>query len=341
MFEGKKPLWRQFEDASPQEREGMVEWYEWWESPDGQDSAKRFFGKDVRIYGFSGIDFHDAFIRLKSVKWKKVIRHTNIWINLRKSFNYSEEWAHFRMQWLQTHPACVRCGRTDVVLQVHHAGQNSLDSSVMEEGFLEGLKHPERFETLCVECHYQEHKPLILNESVLRGKTEAILAQKLQKNEKEVKEKERKLLISLVNPCVDWTKEHGLKKVTETDIDAFLLERGIDHLPRTKRRSLQKLINLYKIWIKEHGLNKVTEADVNAFLLESDIDLSPHTKKGSQKGSLQALVNPCVNWTKEHGLKKVTETDVDAFLLESDIDLSPRTERRSLQALVNDILKSK
>ncbi|MCX5718545.1 MAG: hypothetical protein NT055_01030 [Nitrospirae bacterium] len=211
----------------------------------------------------------------------------------------------------------------------------------MEEGFLEGLKHPERFETLCAACHSNLHKVIISLESVVKEKNTEILAQKPLKSEREVKEKEKKLLISLVNRCGDWAKKHGLKKVTETDVEAFLIEREIDLSPRTKRRSLRALVNQYVDWAKEHGLKKVTKADVNAFLIEREIDLSPRTKKGSKKGSLQALVNPCVNWAKKHGLKKVTEDNVDAFLIERDINLSPRTERRSLQSLVNSRLITK
>jgi len=68
-----------------------------------------------------------------------------------------------------------------------------------------------------------------------------ILARNQLESKREVKEKEK--LLSLVNPCVDWAKEHGLKKVTEADVDAFLLERNIDVLPRTKKRALYALVN--------------------------------------------------------------------------------------------------
>ncbi len=68
-----------------------------------------------------------------------------------------------------------------------------------------------------------------------------LLAQKQLESEREVKEKEK--LLSLVNPCIDWAKEQGLKKVTEADVDAFLLERNIDVLPRTKKRALYALVN--------------------------------------------------------------------------------------------------
>lgn len=143
----------------------MVEWCEWWESPDGKDIAVRISGK-VRLHGFSGINSKDVYPRLKSVAWQKHIIHTKIWISLRRSFHDSKEWKQFRLQWLQTHPKCVRCGRTDGILHVHHAGNYNLDRTVMEEGFLEGLKHPERFETLCSGCHYNLHEFGISQDSV-------------------------------------------------------------------------------------------------------------------------------------------------------------------------------
>ena len=178
----------------------------------------------------------------------------------------------------------------------------------------------------CVnDCGILTEKDIITSKDIENAE---ILAQKQLESEK-------LLLLSLVNPCVDWAKEHNLKKVTETDVDAFLLDRDIDLSPRIKRRSLRALINPYVDWVKERGLKKVTEADVNAFLSDRDIDLSPRTKKRA----LHALVNSYASWAKEHGLKRVTEADVDAFLLERNIDHSPRTKKGSkkgsLHALVN------
>jgi len=70
-------------------------------------------------------------------------------------------------------------------------------------------------------------------------KTE-ILAQKQMDAEREVKEKEqlekeKTELHSLVSSCVDWAKDHGLKRITQADVDAFLLEKNIEILPQTKR----------------------------------------------------------------------------------------------------------
>lgn len=67
-----------------------------------------------------------------------------------------------------------------------------------------------------------------------------MLAQKQFDTEKEVKnkerlEKEKTELPSLVSSCVNWAKDHGLKRVTQADVDAFLLDKNIEILPQTKR----------------------------------------------------------------------------------------------------------
>ena len=333
---GKKiPLWRQFEDASHQERESMVEWREVWVSSDGSTIAERF-GNGVRLYGTPvTMEFFNGFVSQDSGSWKKKIKHNDKWIRVRNSFTNCKEWDYFRLQWLQTHLTCVRCGRTDGVLQVHHAGHYNQDSVVMEEGFLEGLKHPERFETLCEACHYAKHMGLIKSEFAIKKRNKETVT--LTPKDEEEREK---LMISSVYQCVDWAKEHSLKKVTEADVNDFLSERKIDISRRNKRRILRALVNSYVDWAKEHGLKTVTDANVDAFLKERHIDHSPSTKRGSKKESLNILVTPCVEWAKEHGLKRVTEANVDDFLLERDIDLSPRKKRRSLQASVNIIIKS-
>lgn len=71
------------------------------------------------------------------------------------------------------------------------------------------------------------------------GKVE-MLAQKELEKEREVKErenleKEKTELPSLVSSCVDWAKDHGLKRITKADIDAFLLKKDIQILPQTQR----------------------------------------------------------------------------------------------------------
>jgi len=75
-----------------------------------------------------------------------------------------------------------------------------------------------------------------------------MLAQKQFDAEREVKnkeqlEKEKTELPSLVSSCVDWAKDHGLKRVTQADVDAFLLDKNIELLPQTKR-SLYAMANV-------------------------------------------------------------------------------------------------
>ncbi len=75
-----------------------------------------------------------------------------------------------------------------------------------------------------------------------------MLAQKQLNSEREVKKKEqleeeKTELTSLVNLCVDWARGHGLKRVTQADVDAFLLEKNIDVLSQTKR-SLYAMANV-------------------------------------------------------------------------------------------------
>jgi hypothetical protein len=75
-----------------------------------------------------------------------------------------------------------------------------------------------------------------------------ILAQRQLESERETKERERlekekAELPSLVDSCVDWAKEHNLKRVTKADIEAFLLEKDIEVLPQTQR-ALYALVNV-------------------------------------------------------------------------------------------------
>ena len=103
----------------------------------------------------------------RALTWWRVIRHDRRWIQLRNSFHMSREWKDFRRAWLADHPACVRCGRTDGLLQVHHAGTDTLDHTAFDEGFLEALRHPERFKTLCGDCHKEGHAYMIEAEKEL------------------------------------------------------------------------------------------------------------------------------------------------------------------------------
>jgi len=161
-----KALWRRFEAASPQEREGMVTWYERGDTVDGKLMAMRRSGRILVNPAIDPTEFPTE-AELESLTWTKFVKHDERWIRIRCSFCKSKEWKQFRFQWLQAHPACVRCGRTDGVLQVHHTGCYHLDHIVLGEGFLEPLKHPERFGTLCVGCVQKEHADFIEYEAIL------------------------------------------------------------------------------------------------------------------------------------------------------------------------------
>jgi len=75
-----------------------------------------------------------------------------------------------------------------------------------------------------------------------------MLAQRQLESEQEIKmkeqlEQEKTELPSLVNLCVDWAKKQGFKRVTQSDVDAFLLEKNMEILPQTKR-SLYAMANV-------------------------------------------------------------------------------------------------
>ena len=75
-----------------------------------------------------------------------------------------------------------------------------------------------------------------------------MLAKKQLDNERKIKEseqleRERAELPSLVNSCIDWVREHGLKRITKADIEAFLLEKNIKILPQTQR-ALYAMVNV-------------------------------------------------------------------------------------------------
>ncbi|TGL67621.1 hypothetical protein [Leptospira levettii] len=56
-------------------------------------------------------------------------------------------------------------------------------------------------------------------------------------------EKESSNLPKLINECVDWVREKGLKKITHADLDVFLRKKKIDLLNDT-RRDLYSNVNL-------------------------------------------------------------------------------------------------
>ncbi len=75
-----------------------------------------------------------------------------------------------------------------------------------------------------------------------------MLAKRQLEEEKELKEKEqlereKAKLPSLVNSCIEWAEEHDLKRVTKTDVEAFLIEKNVDILPQTQR-ALYAMVNV-------------------------------------------------------------------------------------------------
>jgi len=101
-----------------------------------------------------------------AITWHRVTVHDETWIKLRTSFYDSREWREFRQAWLAEHPACTRCDRTDGILIVHHTDDYGIDRTVIDEGFLESLCHPERLETLCNDCHQEISIDLRIAESL-------------------------------------------------------------------------------------------------------------------------------------------------------------------------------
>lgn len=171
----KKSFWRRFEAATLQKRLSMVTWrwvagvqvgeeyYEGGGEPDLslEEITRALLKSEVPWEEEEGPE--DL---LAAITWHRVIVHDETWIKLRTSFYDSREWREFRQVWLAEHPACTRCGRTDGILVVHHTDDYTVDSTVIDEGFLEGLRHPERFETLCNDCHQEMHIDLRIAESL-------------------------------------------------------------------------------------------------------------------------------------------------------------------------------
>ena len=63
-----------------------------------------------------------------------------------------------------------------------------------------------------------------------------LISEEIEKKEKEQLEQERKELPKLVDKCVEWASEKGLKRVTKSDVDVFLMEIDKTVLPATKNQ---------------------------------------------------------------------------------------------------------
>ncbi|MFA5015369.1 MAG: hypothetical protein WC549_07505 [Actinomycetota bacterium] len=59
-------------------------------------------------------------------------------------------------------------------------------------------------------------------------------------------QKEKESLPKLIEECVQWVKQNGFKKVTQSDISTFLLEKNIDILKETKTMLYSKVNLLLK-----------------------------------------------------------------------------------------------
>jgi len=159
-----KAFWRQFEAATLQKRLSMVTW-RWVGVIQVGEKRNTYRGNP----GVSLEEITRALLKsevpweekegpedlLAAITWRRVIVHDETWIKLRTSFYDSREWREFRQAWLAEHSVCTRCGRTDGILIVHHTGDYHIDLTVINEGFLESLRHPERLETLCNDCHQE------------------------------------------------------------------------------------------------------------------------------------------------------------------------------------------
>lgn len=69
------------------------------------------------------------------------------------------------------------------------------------------------------------------------------ILKEVETQKKERLEKEKEELPSLVSQCIDWARTNGLKRLTLGDIDAYIMERNLDILKKT-RRALYAMANV-------------------------------------------------------------------------------------------------
>ncbi len=161
----RKALWRQVEDMTMQER---IEFLEGERVPDvlskiegvclyhDTDTGER--GMIDTTTGEVLPPDHPAYC------WW--IPHTALWIKVRSSWMRGKVWREFSRSFRAEHPTCARC--TAPSFCTHHAGAHTLDYNVLEDGFLQALGHPEYFEALCGDCHYEGHRKMIEAEQARR-----------------------------------------------------------------------------------------------------------------------------------------------------------------------------
>jgi hypothetical protein len=74
------------------------------------------------------------------------------------------------------------------------------------------------------------------------------LAERQIEQEEDAKKKrrlaeEKEELPSLVSQCLDWARLNGLKRLTLSDIDTFIMEKDLNLLHETKR-AMYSMVNL-------------------------------------------------------------------------------------------------
>lgn len=161
------------------------------------------------------------------------IPHNEIWLKVRRSFFRSIEWKTFRFAYLRQNSICNRCGQIATV--VHHKPPYTLDSTVIQEGFLGPLKFTDRFEALCKECHYREHMALIESEQ-----------SKKHINEQDLYENER-----FVQKSAAFTPSGQLKLVSK-ERTKRTVKHICTHCPSCGKFVLDKIIRKWKEQGKVH-----------------------------------------------------------------------------------------
>jgi len=86
-------------------------------------------------------------------------------------------------------------------------------------------------------------KRLLVEDPQVRIKMKRVEILARSRLEQRLQEKERELISELVEQCVKWAKDNGLKKVTKTNVDFFLTEAGRS-LSRTSRDVIYNRVNL-------------------------------------------------------------------------------------------------
>jgi hypothetical protein len=140
--------------------------------------------------------------------------------------------------------------KPEIPTEVKHATADDLASeyiTFLETEFpeLELTPYGQNFDLFLKSKYQIERWNLPLDVSAKIQKAEYLAKQRLLKQKAEERkkrlEKEKAELPSLASRCVDWAVTHNLKKVTQADVDAFVLEYDLEMLPETKRAIYSKV----------------------------------------------------------------------------------------------------